>query len=53
MTNHALLSASSSDRWLNCPPSARLNAGPESTVSTYALEGTEAHQLCELSLIHI
>ena len=50
MTNHALLSASSSDRWLNCPPSARLNTGPESTVSTYALEGTEAHELCEFLL---
>lgn len=50
MTKHALLSASSSNRWLNCPPSARLNAQPETTVSSYALEGTEAHTLCEFFL---
>ncbi|MCC9712693.1 DUF2800 domain-containing protein, partial [Streptococcus agalactiae] len=24
MTNHAILSASASHRWLNCPPSVRL-----------------------------
>ncbi|MCC9822505.1 DUF2800 domain-containing protein, partial [Streptococcus agalactiae] len=24
MTNHAVLSASASHRWLNCPPSVRL-----------------------------
>lgn len=50
MSKHALLSASSSDRWLNCPPSARLNAVPETTASPYALEGTEAHALCEFLL---
>lgn len=48
MGRHALLSASSSKRWLNCAPSARLeeqfgreDAGP------YAEEGTAAHALAE------
>lgn len=48
MGKHALLSASSSKRWLNCTPSARLeeqfgreDAGP------YAEEGTAAHALAE------
>ena len=47
---HALLSASGSSRWLNCPPSARLEEKyPEST-SKYAEEGTLAHELAELEL---
>jgi hypothetical protein len=50
MTAHAILSASSSDRWLHCPPSARLNAKVKDQVSHYALEGTEAHALCEYKL---
>ena len=44
---HALLSASSSHRWLNCPPSARLCEGYEDKGSEYAQEGTDAHSLCE------
>lgn len=47
---HALLSASASHRWLNCPPSARLCADKEDTASEYALQGTEAHSLCEHKL---
>ncbi len=47
MRNHALLSASSSKRWLNCPPSAKLCAEVEDTTSEYAKEGTDAHELCE------
>ena len=35
MGNHALLSASSSHRWLNCPPSARLCEKYEDTGSEY------------------
>lgn len=45
--NHAILSASSSHRWLNCPPSAKLCANTEDTGSEYAREGTCAHELCE------
>lgn len=47
---HALLSASSSHRWLNCPPSALLCANEEDTESPFALEGSEAHSLCEFKL---
>ncbi len=49
---HALLSASSSHRWLNCPPSARLCEKYEDTGSEYAQEGTDAHSLCEYKLKH-
>jgi hypothetical protein len=44
---HALLSASSSKRWLSCPPSARLNDSHEDVISDYAAEGTDAHMLFE------
>ena len=47
---HALLSASSSDRWLHCPPSARLCESYEDKGSDYAAEGTDAHALCEYKL---
>jgi hypothetical protein len=47
---HALLSASSADRWLHCPPSARLSESYEDKGSDYAAEGTEAHSLCEYKL---
>lgn len=50
MGRHALLSASSSHRWLNCPPSARLCEGYEDKGSEYAQEGTDAHSLCEHKL---
>lgn len=46
-TKHALLSASSSARWLACPPSARLCARAPDQSSSYAQEGTDAHSLCE------
>lgn len=45
--NHALLSASSSHRWLACPPSAKLCAAEENKSSPYAKQGTDAHTLCE------
>ena len=47
---HALLSASSSDRWLHCPPSARLCETYADKGSDYAAEGTDAHALCEYKL---
>lgn len=47
---HAILSASSSERWLHCPPSARLCESYEDKGSDYAAEGTDAHTLCEYKL---
>ena len=47
---HALLSASSSSRWLNCPPSARLCENYDEKGSDFAAEGTDAHTLCEYHL---
>lgn len=44
--SHALLSASSSHRWLMCPPSAKLCAGQKDTASPYAQQGTDCHELC-------
>lgn len=52
MAAHALLSASGADRWKNCPPSARLEEHIESVSSVYAKEGTFAHNLGELKLLH-
>ncbi len=49
MNKHALLSASGSSRWLECPPSARLELQFPKKTSSYAEEGTAAHELCELS----
>ena len=50
MTNHAVLSASASHRWLNCPPSVRLTERIPDNGSIYAAEGSEAHELCEFKL---
>lgn len=50
MPDHAILSASSSHRWLNCTPSARLELEFENTGSEAAREGTAAHALCEYKL---
>ena len=47
---HAILSASSSERWINCPPSARLCENYPDKGSYYAAEGTDAHTLCEFRL---
>lgn len=51
---HALLSASKAERWLNCTPSARLEEkwikkyGKQTSV--YADEGTLAHEIAEVKL---
>ena len=49
-SKHALLSASSSHRWLNCNPSARLEHEFADSESEAASEGTAAHALCEHKL---
>lgn len=48
--DHALLSASGASRWLNCPPSARLEDELPDTTSEFAREGTIAHEVCETLL---
>lgn len=47
---HALLSASSSHRWLSCPPSVRLEEQLPEQISEYAEEGKLAHSIAELKL---
>lgn len=47
---HAILSASSSHRWLECPPSALLCSTVGDTPSEFAMQGTDAHSLCEHKL---
>lgn len=50
---HALLSASGASRWLNCTPSAKLeDVYGEKITSSYAAEGTLAHELSELYIKH-
>ena len=50
MPKHAFLSASASERWLKCPPSAKLCAQEEDRGSPYAQQGTDAHELCQYLL---
>ena len=44
---HSILGASAAERWINCPPSARLTEGMKDEETTFAAEGTAAHALCE------
>lgn len=48
--SHALLGASSAHRWLICPPIARLEEQFKDRGSSFAEEGTAAHELAELAL---
>ena len=48
MREHALLSASSAHRWLECPPSAVAAERYEDTGSDFAAEGTLAHEVAEI-----
>ena len=50
MATHAYLAASASERWISCPPSAKLCAQAEDQGSPYAQEGTDAHSLCQYLL---
>lgn len=47
MTVHAILGASSSERWIECAASVPMSAPFPNTTSTYAAEGTVAHMVCE------
>ena len=47
---HARLSASGAKRWMECPPSVKLEEQFEDKGSEYAREGTLAHELAELMI---
>ncbi len=47
---HAFLNASSSHRWMMCPPSVKLSEQFADKPSPYAEEGSFLHELCELKL---
>ena len=50
MTAHASLGASNAHRWLVCAGSVKAESGLPNTSSVFALEGTTAHDLAELTL---
>lgn len=50
MSDHAILSASGAHRWLNCPPSARLELEFADSSGVAAAEGSAAHALAEHKL---
>ena len=47
---HALLSASGASRWIACTPSPRLEESFENKSSSFAEEGTLAHEFAEINL---
>ena len=47
---HALLSASGASRWMACTPSARLEEDFKEESSSYAQEGTFAHEMSDIKL---
>lgn len=50
---HALLSASGASRWINCPPSAKLEElEGERQDTVFTREGTLAHEIAELFVRH-
>ena len=49
-SSHAFLSPSAAHRWVNCPPSARLSSQFPDEPSQFAIEGTQAHELCEYKI---
>ena len=50
MAAHSEKGPSSSSRWIHCTPSAKLNASMPEQTSSFAEEGTQAHELCEYFL---
>lgn len=48
---HALLSASSASRWLNCTAAPRYEEQFPDSTSEFAKEGTLAHSFCELKVL--
>jgi len=52
MAKHAVCSASRAKQWLACPPSVRLEESMPDSKSTYADEGSFAHEVGETILAH-
>ena len=50
-TQHALLSASSSNRWIHCPPSVLLSEQFENKTSDFARQGTDAIRFVNTNFI--
>ena len=50
MGAHSEKGPSSSSRWIHCTPSAKLCADMPDQVTSFAEEGTQAHELCEYLL---
>lgn len=50
MGNHAILSPSGASKWMNCPPSARIEEQLPENTSIYAEEGTLAHSINEITV---
>lgn len=50
---HAILSASSADRWLTCTPSARIEEALPEKESAFAADGTAAHAFAEVRLRYL
>lgn len=50
MTAHAKLSASGAHRWMACPGSVNAEGGRVDRTSSFAEEGTRAHDLMEIAL---
>ncbi len=47
---HSTLGASTAERWTSCPGSVRLSEGIQSKSSSYAEEGTRAHEVAAIRL---
>lgn len=47
---HSTLGASTAERWTSCPASVRLSEGIQSKSSSYAEEGTRAHEVAAIRL---
>lgn len=47
---HAILGASSSHRWIECPGSIQLSEGVENVQTEFAREGSAAHEIAEICL---
>ena len=50
MSVHSEKGPSRSERWINCTPSAKLCADMPDVSTSFAQEGTDAHEVCEYEL---